>query len=150
METIRSKDGTWIAFERGGSGPPLVVVHGTSADHTRWAPVLPALETYFTVYALDRRGRGDSGDATHYAIEREFEDISVVIDAIGQPTDVCGHSYGGICALEAARRTPHVRRLVLYEPPIPTGVKDLYPAQVVAELQALLSTAQTDAQADSG
>src|SRR5688500_13609083 len=75
MHTVTSKDGTPIAyFERGsGSGPPLVLVHGTTADHTRWAPVLPALERGFSVFTMDRRGRGDSGDAATYAIEREYE-----------------------------------------------------------------------------
>jgi pimeloyl-ACP methyl ester carboxylesterase len=145
METVRSKDGTRIAFELSGSGSPLILVHGTSADHTRWAPVLPALEKHFTVYAVDRRGRGGSGEATEYDIEREFEDITAVIDSIGHPANLFGHSYGGICALEAALRTSHVRRLILYEPPIQTGVKDLYPPQVVAELQALLRANKRDA-----
>ncbi|MCI0730931.1 MAG: alpha/beta fold hydrolase, partial [Chloroflexi bacterium] len=63
METILSPDGTPIAYERSGAGAPLVLVHGTSAAHTRWAPIRPALEAHFTVYAVDRRGRGGSGDA---------------------------------------------------------------------------------------
>ena len=63
METLPSTDGTMIAYQRSSVGPPLVLVHGTTADHTRWAPVLPAFEQHFTVYVLDRRGRGGSGDA---------------------------------------------------------------------------------------
>jgi pimeloyl-ACP methyl ester carboxylesterase len=74
MDKVRSKDGTLIAFQKSGTGAPLVLVHGTSADHTRWAPVLPPLASRFTVYAMDRRGRGGSGDTDPYAIEREFED----------------------------------------------------------------------------
>ena len=49
-----------IAYQRAGQGPPLVLVHGTADDHNRWLPLLPALAEHFTVYALDRRGRGGS------------------------------------------------------------------------------------------
>ena len=137
METITSTDGTMIAYQRTGTGPPLVLVHGTTADHTRWAPVLPALEQHFTVYAVDRRGRGGSGDAEPYAIEREFEDIVAVVNSIEEPVFLLGHSYGALCSLEAARRTTHLRKLVLYEPPIPTGI-EIYPTAVVTRIQALL------------
>jgi len=137
METITSKDGTMIAYQRSGTGPPLVLVHGTTADHTRWAPVLPAFEQYFTVYAVDRRGRGGSGDARQYAIEREFEDIVALVNSIEEPVFLLGHSYGALCSLEVARRTTHLRKLVLYEPPIPTGI-EIYPSEVVTRIQALL------------
>ena len=63
QETVTSKDGTPIACWRSGEGPPLVLVHGTAADHGRWRPVLPAFEERFTVFAVDRRGRGGSGDS---------------------------------------------------------------------------------------
>jgi pimeloyl-ACP methyl ester carboxylesterase len=137
MQTIRSTDGTPIAYQRSGQGSPLILVHGTTADHTRWAPVLPNFEQHFTVYAVDRRGRGESGDAEQYAIEREFEDIVALINSIDDPVFLLGHSYGAICSLEAARRTTHVRKLVLYEPPIPTGI-EIYPHEVVNRIQALL------------
>ncbi len=140
METVRSKDGTLIAYEKSGQGAPLVLVHGTSADHTRWAPVLPPLQSRFTVYAIDRRGRGGSGDVEPYAIEREFEDLTAVIDSIGSPVNLLGHSYGGICSLEAAIRSPNLQRLILYEPPIPdqTG-GDIYPAWVLDAMRDLLA-----------
>jgi pimeloyl-ACP methyl ester carboxylesterase len=112
METITSRDGTRIAYARSGAGPPLILVHGTSAAATRWAPVVPALEEHFTVYAVDRRGRGESGDADDYAIEREFEDIAALIDATGGPANVLGHSFGG-CALEAGLRTENLHRLIV-------------------------------------
>ena len=137
METIRSSDGTHIAYQQSGQGSPLILVHGTTADHTRWVPILPALEQYFTVYALDRRGRGGSGDAEQYAIEREFEDIVALVHSIDEPVFLLGHSYGALCSLEAARRTTHLRKLVLYEPPIPTGI-EIYPHEVVSRIQALL------------
>lgn len=134
---ITSRDGTRIAFSRSGAGEPLVLVHGTSADRTRWARVLPELESRFTVYAVDRRGRGASGDGAEYALEREFEDVTAVVDEIGEPVTLLGHSYGGICALEAALRTSAVQRLILYEPPLPVGV-EFYVPGFLEELQRLL------------
>lgn len=143
MEQVISADGTPIGYRRGGRGSPLVLVHGSTADHTRWIPLLPVLEKHFTVYAVDRRGRGGSGDGPAYAIEREFEDIVALVAAIGGPVDLLGHSYGALCALEAATRSDRVGRLVLYEPPIPTGI-DLYPAGFVERLQALLAAGDRD------
>ena len=143
MEQFVSSDGTRIGCERSGSGSPLVLVHGGTADRTRWAPVVPALARHFTVYAMDRRGRGASGDAAAYALEREFEDVAAVVDAIGGPVDLLGHSFGGICALGAARRSPNVRRLVLYEPP-PTGVPGTIPPAVADRLAALLASGDRD------
>jgi pimeloyl-ACP methyl ester carboxylesterase len=102
METVHSKDGTPIAYWRSGLGTPLLLVHGTMHDRLIWTPVLCALERHVSVYVMDRRGRSDSGDAPAYALEREWEDIAAVVDAIGSPVDVVGHSFGGTCALEAA------------------------------------------------
>jgi pimeloyl-ACP methyl ester carboxylesterase len=137
MGSVASKDGTRIAYARSGNGPPLVVVHGTAADHTRWAPVVPALERHFTVHAVDRRGRGASGDSADYQLSREFDDVAAVVDSIGEPVLLLGHSYGAVCSLEAALRTSRIRKLVLYEPPIPTGLP-LYPPGMIARLQDLL------------
>jgi pimeloyl-ACP methyl ester carboxylesterase len=99
-----------------------VLAHGTTADHTRWAPILPTLSKRFTIYACDRRGRGASGDGTSYALEREVEDLAAVVDGIGGPVDLLGHSYGALCSREAAALARNLRRLVLYEPPIPAGM----------------------------
>src|SRR3712207_4033192 len=118
QETVTSVDDTPIAYWRSGEGPPLVLVHGTAADHIRWTPVLPVFEQHFTVYAIDRRGRGGSDDSGDYAIEREFEDIAAVVDSLGEPAFLLGHSYGALCALEAALLTRNVRKLMLYEPPM--------------------------------
>jgi len=138
METVRSKDGTHIAYERSGVGPALVLVHGTTADHTRWAPVLPMLEQTFTVYAVDRRGRGRSGDAADYSLEREYEDIAAVVSSIPGPANLLGHSYGALISLEAALRVANLSRLILYEPPIPAGVP-IYPPGARARIQALFN-----------
>jgi pimeloyl-ACP methyl ester carboxylesterase len=121
MHRIHSKDGTGIAYRLSGTGPPIVLVHGATADHTRWAPILPALEERFTVAAMDRRGRGGSGDAESYAIQREFEDVAALIESVADAgkADVLAHSFGALCALEAAFLTNGIRRLVLYEPPPP-------------------------------
>jgi pimeloyl-ACP methyl ester carboxylesterase len=139
--TVVSPDGTRIAFRASGDGPPLVLVHGTAADHARWAPVLPALEQHFTVLAVDRRGRGGSGDAEPYAVEREFEDVASVVDGAGRPACLLGHSYGAMCALEAALLTENVERLVLYEPPLG---KVAAPAELVARLEELLAAGERD------
>ena len=139
-----SRDGTPIAYWRSGSGPPLVLVHGTTADHTRWASVLPSHELQFMVYAMDRRGRGGSGEAAEYAIEREFEDVAAVVEAIGEPVSLLGHSYGAICALEASTLTDKVRRLILYEPPAPTA-HPLYPPGVPDRIRALVDAGDSEA-----
>lgn len=119
MARVTSADGTEIACWTSGEGAPLVLVHGAPADHTRFVPLLPYLEPYATVYALDRRGRGASGDAIDYHVTREFEDVAAVIDAVakasGSSVDVYGHSFGGLCAFGAATLTTNIRRLVLYE-----------------------------------
>lgn len=143
MEQVASQDGTRIGYERTGTGSPLVLVHGGTADRTRWAPVLPALAEHFTVYAVDRRGRGSSGDAGTYALEREFEDVAAVVDGIGGPVDLLGHSFGGVCALGAAHRTTNVRRLVLYEPP-PAGVVGTVPPAVASRMESLLAAGDRD------
>jgi pimeloyl-ACP methyl ester carboxylesterase len=148
-QSVWSADRTRIAFERCGDGEPLVLVHGTSADRTRWAGVVPLFEPHFTVYAVDRRGRGDSGDSgdsadSGYAIEREFEDVTAVVDRIDQPVTLLGHSYGAICCLEAALQTAHVRRLILYEPPIPVGA-EIYAPGVIERLQTALNRGDREA-----
>jgi pimeloyl-ACP methyl ester carboxylesterase len=82
MKTVVSKDGTPIAYWRSGSGTPLVLVHGATDDHTLWTSVSPALQQHGSVYAMDRRGRGRSGDADAYALEREWEDVAAVVDGM--------------------------------------------------------------------
>jgi pimeloyl-ACP methyl ester carboxylesterase len=144
MHTTTSADGTTIGYTQSGSGPALLLVHGTTADHRRWDPLLPYFEPHFTVYAMDRRGRGGSGDAPDYHILREAEDVAAVVDAIGGPVSVLGHSYGAVCSLEAALLTPNIHRLVLYEPPIPTGIPLTSP-EVLSRMDGLMASGENEA-----
>src|SRR3712207_3567570 len=144
QESATSKDGTPIAYWRSGEGPPLVLVHGTAADHGRWAPILPAFEQRFTVCAVDRRGRGGSGDSDAYSLEREFEDVAAVVDSLGEPVNLLGHSYGALCALEATLLTRNVRKLVLYDPGIEVAGQEIYPPEVIDRLEALLEVDDRD------
>ena len=138
METVRSTDGTPIGYSRTGAGPPLVLVHGTGGSAARWNVVVPALAERFTCYAVDRRGRGGSGDAPIYSMEHEFDDIAAVVDSIDEPVNLLGHSFGGICSLEATVRTHNLRKLILYEPPIPLPGVPLYPPGIIERLQTLM------------
>jgi pimeloyl-ACP methyl ester carboxylesterase len=144
QEIVTSKDGTRIACFRSGEGPPLVLIHGTAADHGRWRPVLPAFEERFTVCAVDRRGRGGSGDSDDYAIEREFEDVAAVVESLGEPVNLLGHSYGALCALEAALLARNVRKLVLYDPGIEVAGQEIYTHEVIERLEALLGAGDRD------
>src|SRR3712207_198593 len=79
VEIVRSADGTRIAVERCGSGPPVVLVVGAFCDRTAAAPLAEALAAHATVHAYDRRGRGDSGTGGPYAVEREVDDLAAVV-----------------------------------------------------------------------
>jgi pimeloyl-ACP methyl ester carboxylesterase len=136
MEQILSKDGTPIGFRRSGTGPPLIFVHGTTADHRSWAKVSPSLEQHFTVYAMDRRGRGASGDGPDYDFMREVEDVVALVEATGEPAFLFGHSFGGLLSLEAVLLTDNVRWLILYEPALPPGAPS--PPGVLEHIQALV------------
>lgn len=145
METVASADGTTIAYERRGSGPPLVLVHGTALDHNVWelSDLRPELAEQNTVYAIDRRGRGGSGDAEEYDLEREVEDVAAVVDSIDEPVTLLGHSFGALIALEAALQTDNLQGLVLYEPPfgpeIPPEIE-----QLLGAIQALLADGEKE------
>lgn len=144
MQTVTSRDGTRIGFWRSGAGPPLLLVHGATADHTTtWRFVLPLLERHFTVYAMDRRGRGGSGDAPAYDLQREAEDVASVVDSIAEPVSVLGHSYGALCAIEAALLTANLHRLILHEG-VPLHGTGLYQPGIVERLEALLEAGEVE------
>jgi len=119
MSEVRSADGTRIAYERIGDGPPVILVDGALCSRTMgpMAPLAALLADRYTVYRYDRRGRGESGDTQPYAVEREVEDIAALIDAAGGPVRVYGTSSGAALALEAANRGLAIGKLALYEAP---------------------------------
>jgi pimeloyl-ACP methyl ester carboxylesterase len=155
--TVLSRDGTPIAVFGSGPGPALLLVHGTAGDHTTFRAVGPRLEGAFAVRAMDRRGRGSSGDTLPYSIAREFEDVAAVAEQLashtGRPVAVFGHSYGGRCALGAALLTDAIDRVICYEgAPSPPG-QSYHPAGLERRLldrlgaddpAGLLATFMTD------
>jgi pimeloyl-ACP methyl ester carboxylesterase len=138
MEKVASPDGTPIAFFRSGSGQPLILVHGSGAANAAAWTAFPALKEHFNVVVVDRCGRGESGDHPAYAIQREYEDIAAVADALGEPANLLGHSFGGLCALEAALLTRNIRKLILYELAMPFPGQPIYPTGVIDRMQARL------------
>jgi pimeloyl-ACP methyl ester carboxylesterase len=119
-ERVTSADGATIAYERRGSGPALILVGGALNDRQSPIAGIPLAELLaddFTVYAYDRRGRGDSDDKLPYGVDRELEDLAALIAEAGTPACLFGHSSGGALALEAAIAGLPVSRLAIYEPP---------------------------------
>lgn len=141
METVISKDGTVIAFDRVGQGPALIMVTGALASRAFTGSASSALGEHFTVFAYDRRGRGDSGDTAPYAVEREVEDIEALIDRAGGSAFVFGHSSGAVLALEAARLLPaKIAKLAVYEPPfIIDHSRSSLPEDYIAHLNELIA-----------
>ena len=136
MGSVRSRDGTKIAYRNRGAGPPLVLVHGVAAANPVDWPAAEALARRFTLYGVDRRGRRASGDGGSYALAREAEDVAAVVDAIGGRAFLLGHSFGGLCAMEAALLTPNVLKLILYEPAsAPAPEERAHQAVIVDKLQ---------------
>jgi pimeloyl-ACP methyl ester carboxylesterase len=122
--SVTSADGTEIGLLTAGDGPPLLLVHGGMGQIESWQPLWDTLVGRWRVTALDRRGRGTSGDTGPYDVRREFEDVAAAAASLagGGPVDVFGHSFGATCALGAAANGAPARRLALYEPPGPQTV----------------------------
>jgi len=142
---IESRDGTQIGCEVLGDGPPLLAVHGTTADRNRWAAVRDALAERFRLHLMDRRGRGlSAGEAPgEYSIGREADDIRALVAAIGEPVALLVHSYGATCALAAATDCPGIARMLAYEPAF--GVSEEFPADAVPEMEAALERGDREA-----
>jgi alpha-beta hydrolase superfamily lysophospholipase len=142
MSTVTSRDGTRIAFERLGDGPPLILVDGAMC-HRGTGPAMPLaklLAGTFTVYVYDRRGRGDSGDTPPYAVDREIEDLEALLAAAGGSAAVYGCSSGAVLAADAANRLPGITALALYEPPlIVDDTHEARPDTYLAEMDALIA-----------
>lgn len=133
METTQSKDGTSIAFEQVGQGPPVVLVMGAFNDRKTGSALAAALATHFTVICYDRRGRGDSGDGAEYSVQREVEDLDALIRATSGNAAVFGYSSGAALALAAAANGVPITRLALFELP------PAQPPEHARELAALIA-----------
>jgi pimeloyl-ACP methyl ester carboxylesterase len=149
MNKVFSRDGTPIAFDRSGKGPPVIVVDGALC-HRRMGPsagLAAQLAARFTVYTYDRRGRGDSGNTAPYAVEREVEDLAALIQEAGGSVYACGFSSGAVLALEAANRGVPIEKLALYEAPF--VVDDTYPPLADDYLARLKQLIVEDRRADA-
>jgi pimeloyl-ACP methyl ester carboxylesterase len=126
MLTVPSRDGTMIAYERRGAGPPLVIVDGALCSRAFGPSATQAtrLSESFTVYTYDRRGRGDSSDTQPYAVAREIEDLEAVTGAAGGSAFVYGISVGSVLALHAAAAlgATMIPKLALHEPPFSVDI----------------------------
>ncbi|GAA3466187.1 alpha/beta fold hydrolase [Nonomuraea roseola] len=143
MNKVMSADGTAIAYDRRGSGPALILVDGAMCWRAQGpsGPLADLLEQHFTVYTYDRRGRGESHDATTYQVEREIEDLRALIEEAGGAAHVYGISSGAALALEAANAGLPISSLALYEPPfIVDGTRPPAPADLLTRTQTLLAS----------
>jgi len=143
MRTVQSADGTRIAFDRQGGGPPLILVDGALCyrDSGPSKPLATLLARHFTVFTYDRRGRGESGDTAPYDVQREVEDIDALIQEAGGSALVYGISSGAALALEAANRGLAITRLALYEAPfIVDATRTPVPDEYVTRLLQLVGS----------
>src|SRR5438445_9691955 len=121
MRTVHSADGTKIAFDQTGQGPPVILIVGAFNDRSTGAPLAEALESQLTVLNYDRRGRGASGDTQPYAVEREVEDLEALIRQAGGAARVFGYSSGAHLALAAAAHGLDIAKLAIYDAPFIVG-----------------------------
>lgn len=143
--TLARPDGVEIGVHALGTGPDLLLVHGTACDHRVWARVSRRLAPSYTVQAVDRRGRGASGDGPDWSLDIDARDLAAIAHELDGEVPVVGHSLGGIVALEAAARTDEFGPLIAYEPPI---YEDEGPGMEAAdELEATLESQGPEAAA---
>ena len=117
MSAVISADGTAIAYDRSGEGPALVMVAGSLTTRAAFPPFTALLAPHFTMFAYDRRGRGDSGDTPPYAVEREVEDLEALVDVAGGNAFAVGFSSGAALILEATAAGVTFDKIALFEPP---------------------------------
>jgi len=112
---VRSADGTVVAYRAIGGGPPVIVIPGALAVARDFDGFARLLGARFSVHTIERRGRGESGDRPDaYSIDRECEDVAA-LQAATRATLVFGHSFGGLVALEHARRSNVYTKVAVYE-----------------------------------
>lgn len=121
MAKVRSADGVGVEFHVVGSGPPVVLVGGAFMDAGSTAGLAAGLAGEFSAVSYHRRGRGGSGDAPGYAVEREFEDLAAVVEAVGGGARLYGMSSGGVLVLKAVAAGVPAERVAVYEPPFGDG-----------------------------
>jgi pimeloyl-ACP methyl ester carboxylesterase len=146
--TVTTPDGVEIVGAAQGEGPGLVLVYGAMMEQTGWSRLLPHLQPERTLYTYDRRGRGESGDAQAYAVEREVDDLISFVESMPEPRDLFGHSSGALLALHAMQRGLQVRRLVLYEPPLAAVRTPRLRADLPGEIEALIAQGDRDGALD--
>ena len=136
--SVTSADGTRVGLLTAGEGPRLLLVHGGMGCIESWQPLWAELTGRWRVTAMDRRGRGTSGDTEPYDLSREGQDIAAVAASLAAdgPVDVFGHSFGATCALGTAASGAPVRRLALYEPPGPQTAPREWRDRVTAMIAA--------------
>ncbi len=142
MKQVRSRDGTTIAYDQLGAGPPVILVDGAfcSRSFGPMPKLAPVLARHFTVFMYDRRGRGDSGDTAPYAVEREIDDLDALMREAGGSAFVYGISSGAALVLEAAASGLSIKKLALYEAPFMVGnPKHVPPADHHAQLVRLVA-----------
>jgi len=116
--TVKSRDGTKIAYDKVGTGPIVILVLGALNSRKSGASLAKLLAARFTVISYDRRGRGGSTDTAPYTPQREIEDVAALIGEVGGPVCLYGHSSGAAIVLEAAiKLRQHIRKLAIYEAP---------------------------------
>ena len=143
MNTVISKDGTTIAYDKLGSGQPIILIDGALCYRSfgPMAKLAPLLAKHFTVYWYDRRGRGDSTDKKPYSVEREVEDLEALINNAGGSVYVAGLSSGAALGLRAVKSGLNISKLVMYEPPYVLGKKsNQTPPDHVGQLNALIAS----------
>lgn len=118
-QRVKSADGTLIAYETRGSGPPVILVDGALCYRGQGpsGPLADELASDFTVYTYDRRGRGESGDTPPYSVDREVEDVAALVEEAGGSAYLYGISSGAVLALDVAAQVPGIRKLAVYEAP---------------------------------
>jgi pimeloyl-ACP methyl ester carboxylesterase len=144
MYRASSADGTVIAYDKVGDGPPLVLVEGALNDLSTTLPLAAKLKAHFTVYSYDRRGRGASGDTLPYAVERELEDLSAVIDEAGGSALVFGNCSGAVLALQAVAAGLNITGLALFEPPYIVAGTRTRPDDYTTHLASLIAAGRKD------
>jgi len=135
---VVSADGTRIGLLTAGAGRSLLLVHGGMGCIESWQPLWSTLASRWRVTAMDRRGRGTSGDTGPHQFKREFEDVTAAVAHLAGdgPVDVFGHSFGATCALGAASLGAPLRRLALYEPAGPQSAPPAWRERVTGLVAA--------------